>query len=145
MSIYHQIGGGMTVGAIVDRFNRRLLNDPELAPQYQSAEVHRLAAQQRAYLAAALGGPQHYFGGPLSPAGPAYVGLDDATLSHLGVVLHEFGVPSPTVAAITEDLRPRAGAARTGATVSHIAPPAPAPVRPELPNTAPVAGRRITA
>ncbi|GAA1772079.1 hypothetical protein [Luedemannella helvata] len=145
MSTYHNIGGGMTVGAIVDRFNRRLLNDPELAPRYQSAELHRLAAQQRAYLAAALGGPQHYFGGAVSPAGSAQAGMDDATLAHLSVVLHEFGVPGDDVASITEDLRPKAGGARQAATVSHIAVPAAAPIRPELPNTAPVAGRRVAA
>ncbi len=145
MSTYHNIGGGMAVSAIVDRFNRRLLNDPELAPQYQGAELHRLAAQQRAYLAAALGGPQHYFGGAVSPAGSAQVGLDDATLAHLSVVLHEFGVPAADVTSITEDLRSSVGSPRRAATVSHIAVPAASPIRPELPTTVPIAGRRVAA
>jgi hemoglobin len=145
MSIYDQIGGGMTVSAVVDRFNRRLLADVTLAPQYHGVEVHRLAGQQRAYLTAALGGPQNYFGGPVSAAGPAYAGMDDATVAHLSEALREFGVPVEAVSSIAEDLRPHASR-RPPATISQLTPPpAPAPIRPELPNTAPVAGRRVAA
>jgi hemoglobin len=147
MSIYYQIGGGMTVGAIIDRFNRRVLSDAELAPQYHGVEVHRLAAQQRAYLAAVLGGPQHYFGGQVSPKGAAHAGMDEPTLAHLAEALRAYEVPEAAIAQVVADLRATPGASRATGTVSPLLQPPPAPptIRPELPNTAPVAGRFVAA
>src|SRR5690349_1602973 len=71
MNSYDQISGGMTASAAVDRFFRRVLADPSLAPQFDGAQLHVLAAQQRAFLTAALGSAyQHTHGLPAVTAGP---------------------------------------------------------------------------
>ena len=102
MSVYDQIGGGMAVSAIVDRFYRKLVGDPALAPRLDGIEVHRLAGAQRAMLAAALGGPDY---ASSSAAFDTVFGLGDAVEGHLAAAMADFGVPSGAIAAVTATVR----------------------------------------
>jgi hemoglobin len=131
------ISGGMTASAAVDRFFRRVLQDPALAPRFEGAELHRLAAQQRAFLAAALG-----TGYPQTPvtAGP---GTEAAMAAHLAEALRDVGVPAATIEVIAEEAQKQAAqrpaaqkSAQLPATQVPAAPmssPAPAPILPQVP------------
>ena len=58
MSIYDNMGGAPSVRAAVDDFYARILADARLAPFFTGTDLERLKAHQRAFIAAALGGPQ---------------------------------------------------------------------------------------
>jgi hemoglobin len=118
MNIDTPIRDGMVVGVAVDRFFRRLLADPALAPVFETAALHRLAAQQHAFLTSVLGGT--YQGSP-APAVTAGPGTEAAVAEHLAEALREAGVPQPAVDAVT---------------AAALRPPAPATLRPAAPSTA---------
>jgi hemoglobin len=61
-SVYDEIGGGDAVTAAVDQFYVRVLGDPELAPYFEHTDMRKQKSHMRAFLAAALGGPQLYAG-----------------------------------------------------------------------------------
>jgi hemoglobin len=89
----------MAASAAVDKFFRRVCADPSLSPLFAGAELHRLAAQQRSFLIAALGGSS--IGGPAAP--PVSAGPDNSAVlaMHLAAALTEVGFPSATVTAVT--------------------------------------------
>jgi hemoglobin len=113
LSIYESIGGAPAVRAAVDGLYLRLLADPALAPHFATVDLARLKAHQRAFLDAALGGPQNYAGQDLAAA---HAGLDitdadfDGVVAHLVDTLTELGVPAQTIAEIGETLTPLRGA-----------------------------------
>jgi hemoglobin len=109
MSIYDEIGGADAVAAAVDIFYQRVLADPELAPYFTDTDLRALAGHQRAFIAAALGGPELYAGRDLSVAHHGR-GIDDAAfdgvVGHLAATLAELGVPETTIAEIADRLGP---------------------------------------
>ena len=136
MNSYDQISGGMTASAAVDRFFRRVLADPSLAPQFDGAQLHLLAAQQRAFLTAALGSAyQHTHGLPPVTAGP---GTAAALAAHLAAALNDVGVPTPTIEAIAAAAQQPTA---PSAPVSYLAKPVQVPTLPAVPQlpTVPVA------
>jgi hemoglobin len=96
ISLYEAIGGRAAVAAAVDRFYRRLLADPALAPFFPGG----VGARHRAYLVTilgdALGGPERYRGPDLAEAHHG-LGISDAhferTAGHLAAALDELAVP----------------------------------------------------
>ncbi|HVU92305.1 MAG TPA: group 1 truncated hemoglobin [Jatrophihabitans sp.] len=112
MSIYDEIGGADAVAAAVDEFYRRLLADADLAGFFAGTDLRRLKAHQRAFIAAALGGPEIYAGRDMAAA---HAGLDisdadfDAVVGHLVDTLMSLGVPDATIAAIGSSLAPLRG------------------------------------
>ena len=66
--IYDAIGGAPAVSAAVDDFYVRIVADPSLAPYFDTTDMRRLKAHQRAFFAAALGGPQLYAGRDMAAA-----------------------------------------------------------------------------
>ena len=62
MSTYDDICGAPAVRAAVDDFYTRVLADARLAPFFTGTDRERLKAHQRAFIAAALGGPQIFAG-----------------------------------------------------------------------------------
>jgi hemoglobin len=108
-TIYDAIGGPAAVGAAVTQFYRRVLADPGLAPYFAGTDLARLESHQRAFLAAALGGPQLYAGRSMSAA---HAGMDipdsafDSVVGHLGATLADLGVPGETIAVIAGALAP---------------------------------------
>lgn len=55
MTMYEQIGGTAAVGAAVDLFYDEILADPFLSGYFAATDMARPRADQRAFIAAAIG------------------------------------------------------------------------------------------
>lgn len=104
MSIYDEIGGHATVKAAVEVFYQRVLADPLLHPWFADVDLTRLKGHQRAFLAAALGGPEMFSGRELGAAhaslnitGPAF----DAVCEHLAITLRDLGIDAAAIEQVT--------------------------------------------
>jgi hemoglobin len=108
-SVYDQIGGGTAVAAAVDQFYVRVLRDPELAPYFANTDMTRQKSHMRAFLAAAVGGPQLYDGRDMRAA-HAHAAITphsfDRVVIHLVATLEGLGVPAPIIEAIGGKLTP---------------------------------------
>lgn len=103
MSIYDSIGGASAVRAAVDDFYARVLADPQLAPFFTRTDLNRLKAHQRAFIAAAIGGPEIFEGRDMASAhaGLGIADADfDAVVGHLVGTLAGLGVPEETIGQI---------------------------------------------
>jgi hemoglobin len=113
MSIYDSIGGAPAVRAAVDDFYARLLADRQLAAFFTGTDLQRLKVHQRAFIAAAIGGPEIFTGRELAFA-HAGLGIGDgdfdAVVGHLVGTLTALGVPENTIGQIGEALAPLRGA-----------------------------------
>ena len=109
MSVYDEIGGAAPVKAAVTVFYDRVLADPSLAHWFAGIDLKRLKAHQRAFLAAALGGPELFSGRNMHGA-HAGLGITpeafDSVVEHLAVSLHDLGVADHIVVSIRERLEP---------------------------------------
>jgi hemoglobin len=109
MTIYDSVGGAPAVEAAVEDFYRRILADPDLAPMFVGKDLARLKAQQRAFIAAALGGAEIYAGREMYAA-HARIGVTgrdfDAVVAHLVDTLMALGVPDFTITEIGAALSP---------------------------------------
>jgi hemoglobin len=109
MTIFDAIGGAPAVEAAVNDFYVRVLADPALAPVFAGADMNRLKAHQRAFIAAAVGGPQLYAGRDMATAHAGLGIVDaqfDAVVGHLVDTLAGLGVPGDTIAQIGAALTP---------------------------------------
>jgi hemoglobin len=109
MSIYDEIGGHAAVKAAVEVFYQRVTADPLLKPWFEDVDLQRLKAHQRAFLAAALGGPEMFAGRDLGAAhatlnisGPAF----DAVCEHLAITLRDLGVDAAAIDQVTARITP---------------------------------------
>src|SRR4051794_10356905 len=108
-SVYDEIGGGDAVAAAVDQFYLRVLGDPELGPYFEHTGMRKQKSHMRAFLAAALGGPQLYAGRDLRAAHPPARVTAPAFgpgAVHLAAPLEGLGVPMPIIEAIGGKLVP---------------------------------------
>jgi hemoglobin len=108
-SLYARIGGGPAVAAAVDGLYDRILGDPDLAPWFAGVGIEQLEAHQRAFITAALGGPERYVGHSLVDAHRELQVTDTAfakVVAHLTETLDELGVADETISAVTGALAP---------------------------------------
>ena len=109
MSIYDSIGGASAVRAAVDDFYARVLADRRLAAFFTGTDLQRLKAHQRAFIAAAIGGPEVFSGRDMASA-HAGLGIGDAdfdaVVGHLVGTLTGLGVPEDTIGQIAGALAP---------------------------------------
>lgn len=109
MGVYDEIGGAASVKAAVTVFYDRVLADPTVAPWFEGVDITRLKSHQRAFLAAALGGPELFSGRDLATA---HAGRDitdegfDTIIEHLTVSLHDLGVADDVVEQVRERVEP---------------------------------------
>jgi hemoglobin len=107
--VYGAIGGSGAVSAAVDVLYDRLLADRLVAHHFEGVDVRRLASHMRAFLTAALGGPQLYRGRDMGAA-HAHLGITsaewDATVGHVVGTLESLGVPADLIAEIGARLVP---------------------------------------
>jgi hemoglobin len=68
MTIFDSIGGASSVNAAVDQFYLRVLDDPELKHYFAGVDMGKLKSHQRAFIAAAIGGPEIYSGRDMAAA-----------------------------------------------------------------------------
>lgn len=102
-SIYDAIGGRDAVSTAVDIFYVKVLDDPLLAPYFEGTDIDKLRTHQRAFLTAALGGPEAYEGRSMADAHRGLAITDTAfgqVAAHLSDTLTELGVDDDTVGAI---------------------------------------------
>jgi hemoglobin len=109
MSIYEKIGGAPSVAAAVDDFYRRVLGDQSLSPYFEGVDLERLKAHQRAFVAAAIGGPDPYTGRDMAEA-HAGLGITPeafgSVVGHLVATLTALGVDQDMIGAIGAKLAP---------------------------------------
>ncbi len=108
-SVYDEIGGAVSVAAAVDQFYVRVLGDAGLAPYFVRTDMLRQKSHMRAFLAAALGGPQLYAGRDMRAA-HAHAGVTleafDRVVMHLVATLAGLGIPETIIGAIGGKLVP---------------------------------------
>ncbi|MDR3689957.1 MAG: group 1 truncated hemoglobin [Fimbriimonas sp.] len=113
-TLYEKLGGSAAVDAAVDKFYRRVLADERIAHFFDSVDMEKQAAKQKAFLTMAFGGPNNYSDLDMK-TGHAHLvarGLNDshfdAVVEDLGLTLHTMGVPDELieeVAAVAETTR----------------------------------------
>jgi len=108
-SLYERVGGEHAVKPAVALFYQRVLEDPELSGYFEGIDMPRLRAHQRAFVTAALGGPELFVGRSLHDA-HAGLRIDDrafdAVVDHLVCALRDLGVDDETAAEVAERLEP---------------------------------------
>ena len=112
VSAYDRIGGAPAVTEAVERFYRRLLADPELAPFFTGTDLAVIKRHQVALISQVLDGPKTYAGRELAEAHrnmDISVGQYKAVSAHLTEVLEELEVPRDiidTVGQVLESVAP---------------------------------------
>jgi hemoglobin len=108
-SIYDDIGGSSAVAVAVDDLYERIIADHELAPYFTRVDMRRQKTHMRAFMAAALGGPDIYRGRDMAAAhahlritGRAF----DRVAGHLVATLRGLGLAAAHVDAIVARVAP---------------------------------------
>jgi hemoglobin len=105
-SLYQQLGGAAGIDKAVDIFYRKMLGDERVAPFFDSVDMERQAAKQKAFLTMVTGGPHHYTGKDMRQAHRHLVarGLSDVhvdiVVEHLGATLKELGASDAQIAQV---------------------------------------------
>jgi hemoglobin len=109
LSVFDAVGGMPAVRAAVEEFSLRLRADPDLAEYFVDVDMVKFKAHQRAFLAAAIGGPEVYEGRDMAAAHGHLAITDadfDAVVRHLVDTLAGLGLPTPVLAGIGAKLAP---------------------------------------
>jgi hemoglobin len=100
-SLFERIGGEAAVDAAVDRFYRKVLMDDRISEFFETVDMDRQRAKQKAFLTYAFGGPNQYSGRDMRAA-HAKMKLNEAhfeaVLEHLTATLRELNVAEELVA-----------------------------------------------
>lgn len=113
-TLYERIGGEPAVNAAVDIFYRKVLTDDRINHFFESTDMDKQIAKQKAFFTMAFGGPNSYTGQDMrtAHAGMVKTGLNEghfnAVMEHLGATLVELNVPEDLIAeaaAIAESTR----------------------------------------
>lgn len=113
-TLFEQLGGQGAVELAVDNFYRKVLADDRVSSFFDSVDMDRQIAKQKAFLTMAFGGPNSYTGLDMRKGHAHLVarGLNDshfdAIVELLGQTLKELGVGDDLigqVAAIAESTR----------------------------------------
>jgi hemoglobin len=105
--IYDELGGPDGLRTAVTVFYHRVTADPELGGYFEGVDLERLKAHQRAFLAAAFGGPQVFSGRGLREAHADLHITDaafDAMVTTLLTSLADIGVATQAVGVVAERL-----------------------------------------
>lgn len=95
-NVYEKIGGAAAVDAAVDIFYRRVLSDDSISSFFDTVDMDRQIAKQKAFLTMAFGGPNSYTGKDMREA---HKGMNiteaqfGAVAGHLAGTLEELDVP----------------------------------------------------
>jgi hemoglobin len=106
-ALYDSLGGDPGLKTAVAVFYARVTADPELAPYFAGVDLDRLRSHQRAFLMAALGGPEIFTGRPLEAAHAGRGITDehfDRLVDHLAATLGDLGGAPSDVAQVRERL-----------------------------------------
>lgn len=99
-SLYERLGGEGAVDAAVDIFYRKVLADERISHFFDTVDMDRQRAKQKAFLTYAFGGPNSYSGKDMRAA-HAKMNLTevhfDAVMENLGATLQELNVPAEMI------------------------------------------------
>jgi hemoglobin len=99
-TIFERIGGEAAVDAAVDIFYRKVLADDRISHFFDTVDMDRQRAKQKAFLTVAFGGPSKYSGKDMRSA-HAHMKLTeahfDAVMESLGNTLKELNVPDDLI------------------------------------------------
>ena len=99
-SLYERLGGEGAVDAAVDIFYRKVLADERISHFFDTVDMDRQRAKQKAFLTYAFGGPNAYSGKDMRTA-HAKMHLTevhfDAVMENLGATLVELNVPAEMI------------------------------------------------
>ncbi len=99
-SLFERIGGEAAVNAAVEVFYRKVLTDDRISHYFDTVDMDRQRAKQKAFLTFAFGGPNSYSGLDMRAA-HAKLNLSEgdfnAVLENLGAALKELGVPDELI------------------------------------------------
>jgi hemoglobin len=107
-SLYEQLGGAAAIDAAVDIFYRKILSDDRVSRFFESTDMERQAAKQKAFLTMVFGGPSNYTGRDMKTAHAKLIpmGLNDshvdAVIENLGETLKELGVGDAQIAEVAK-------------------------------------------
>jgi hemoglobin len=108
-SLFDRVGGEAAIKPAVALLYQRVLSDPALSSYFDGVDLHRLRAHQRAFVTAALGGPELFVGRPLDAAHHG-LHIDDAAfdgvVDHLVCALRDLGVSDDIAAEVATELEP---------------------------------------
>jgi hemoglobin len=94
-TIYDKYGGFPTIAVVVQKFYRRVLASPNLAPYFANVNLERLMDHQTKFLCKVLGGPDNFDGRSLKAA-HAHLNVTTAAFNevagHLVDTLREVGM-----------------------------------------------------
>ena len=84
-TLYDRLGGETTVNAGVQQLYRKVLADGRIAPFFETVDMERQIAMQKAFLSWVLGGPDRYTGRDMRQAHKHLVvkGLNDSHVDAL--------------------------------------------------------------
>lgn len=103
--LYEKLGGRDGLEAVVDEFYDRVLDDDQLRPFFDDADVDDLRAHQVLFLGSLAGGDLEYDGQSMAEA-HADLGISDddfdAVAGHLAESLEAYDVPEPATDAVVE-------------------------------------------
>lgn len=103
MSLFERIGGAPAVDAAVNIFYRKVLGDERISHFFETVDMERQAAKQKAFLTMVFGGPNQYTGLDMRKA---HAGMNltethfDAVVEHLASTLTQLGVAAEDIAQI---------------------------------------------
>ena len=95
--------------AAVDDFYRRVMADPALSPYFDGIDMRRLKNHQRAFISAAIGGPEPYVGRSMREAHALFDIQPehfDRVVHHLVNTLADLGVADLIIDAVGAKLAP---------------------------------------
>lgn len=104
-TLYDRLGQREGIRTVVDRFYDRLLNDPDLGPLFEDADMDLLRETQTTFLCDAAGGPETYDGTPVQEAHshvPFTPDLIDRALHHLEASLLASDISQTDAEAVVE-------------------------------------------
>lgn len=102
-SLFEKLGGEAAVDTAVSIFYRKVLKDESINRFFETTDMEKQAAKQKAFLTMAFGGPNNYTGEDMRKGHAHLVekGLNDdhfnAVAGHLQSTLEELGVSADLV------------------------------------------------
>lgn len=94
MSLFNNIGGEAAVDAAVDLFYKKVLADDRINEFFDTVDMDKQRAKQKAFLTLAFGGPSNYSGKNLR-----------AGHKHLHLTEHHFNAVAEDLVATLEELK----------------------------------------
>lgn len=102
-NLYERIGGEAAVNAAVDLFYRKVLVDDRISHFFDTIDMEKQHAKQKAFLTMAFGGPNSYSGKDMRQAHASMKLTEehyDAVVENLAATLTELGVADSDIAEV---------------------------------------------